>query len=222
MRKIFIIVLAGILWSCDGDPIEAGVVTTIEGRIYDRQNELPFENLKIKVAEYKTHQKSIYMHTEFIQWIDSTYTDQNGDYLLEFETSGRGDLYQFHVESRPNMWDYNNGTFDIPYIGKNSNIDLGLLHLFPVKLVIEMNDIGHLPVTVNPRFYQDVEDINTGSGTVERTIFADKNSDNTVYFSRRLTPNDYEGYTAVIPATHTTELANYNLTLNNSDFVKRE
>ncbi|SOC80504.1 hypothetical protein SAMN06296241_2054 [Salinimicrobium sediminis] len=222
MRKICFILLAGIFLSCDGDPIEEGVETTIEGTIYDKQNEIPFENLKLKVAEYKVHRSGIYTNREFIQWIDSTYTDQYGEFYLKFKTSGRGDYYKFVVETKPNIWDYHQSVFEIPYIGKSLSLDLDLLHFYPVNLVIEVKDIEHLPVSLNLRHYQDLEDITTGSGTVERLIYADKNSDTEVAFGRKIAPNQYERYTVIIPATNTSELTNYNLTINNSDFKPTE
>ena len=222
MRKICFILLAGILLSCDGDPIEEGVETLIEGTIYDEQNEIPFDNLKVKVAEYKIHRSGIYTNREFIQWIDSTYTDQYGEFYLKFETSGRGDYYEFHAETGPHVWDYYQSVFQIPSIGKSLSMELDLLHLYPVRLVIEMNEVEHLPIKISPRFYQKVEEIKTGSGTVERIIYTDKNSETKVYFSRNPPPNVYEGYTFMIPASNSMELTNVNLILNNSDFKIRE
>lgn len=222
MRKICFILLTGILLSCDGDPIDKGVETTIEGRIYDKQNDIPFDHLKIKIAEYKIHRSGIYTNREFIQWIDSTYTDQYGEFYLKFETSGRGDYYQFHVEDKPYIWDYHQSVFEIPYIGKSLSLDLDLLHLYPINLVIEMKDIQHLPVSLNLRHYQDLEDVKTGSGTVEINIYADKNSDTEVKFRRKIATSEYEQYSVIIPATNTSELINYNLTLNNSDFKPTE
>ena len=222
MRNFCFILLACLFLSCDGDPIEEGVETTIEGRIYDERNDIPFEDLKIKIAEYKIHRSGIYQNREFIQWIDSTYTDQNGDFFIAFKTSGRGDYYEFHAETGTDIWDYYQSVFQIPYIGKSLSMELDLLHLYPVRLVVALNEVEHLPLKIRPQFYQKVEEIKTGSGTAERIIYTDKNSETTVYFSRNPEPNVYEGYTAKIPASNSMELTDFNLTINNSDFQPRE
>jgi hypothetical protein len=218
MRKISIIILALVFLSCESDPIDAGVETTVQGIIYDSRNDIPFQNLKLKVAEYKDDTQSGIYHTlRFIQWIDSTHTDSEGNYSLNFKTSGRGDRYKLHAESEQDIWYYNNRVVDIG-IGKDVNLDFNFLHLYPIKLVIEMNNINHLPISGSTGYYPKMEAINTANGKVERKIYTDKNSDTQIYFSRKVAANTYESYTHIIPASNTSELTTYNLTLNNSDF----
>ncbi len=219
MRKISIIILALVFLSCESDPIDAGVETTVQGNVYDSRNEIPFQNLKLKVAEYKDDTQSGIYHTlRFIQWIDSTHTDSEGNYSLNFKTSGRGDRYKLHIENQIDIRTQNNGVQDIFGIGKDVRIDVDLLHLYPINLVIEMNNINHLPISGSTGYYPKMEEINTANGKVERKIYTDKNSDTQIYFSRKVAANSYESYTHIIPASNTSELTTYNLTLNNSDF----
>src|SRR5690606_11615437 len=93
VKKIYLLLLCILFVSCESDPIEAGVVTNIQGVVFDDWNKIPFENLKIKVGEFKSEFSGITYTNHFIQWIDSTYTDQNGHYDLDFKTSGQGDHY---------------------------------------------------------------------------------------------------------------------------------
>src|SRR5690606_14952013 len=106
MKKFYIIILFITLTGCESDPIEEGVVTNIQGTISDNWNMIPFYDLKLKVAEYKRRPAGIYTSYEFIKWIDSTYTNTNGQYDLDFETSGQGDYYRLFVEEDVDIWTY--------------------------------------------------------------------------------------------------------------------
>lgn len=87
MKNFSFLIFCITLIGCESDPLDAGIVTNIQGTVSDNWNMIPFVDLKLKVAEYKRRPAGIYTSYEFIKWIDSTYTDTNGYYDLNFETS---------------------------------------------------------------------------------------------------------------------------------------
>lgn len=218
MKNAIFLILCLILISCEKDPIEEGVVTNIQGNVYDSTNSLPFENLKLKVAEYRTHPTFTSVSYEFIQWIDSTYTDQIGNYNLDFSTSGQGDHYRLHVEEDIDIWTYQYDAIEIDSIGENNYQDLNFLHLYPTNLIIEINDIDFLPIEIDVDLFPDLESINTNDGSIERLLYSSQFWDTEIRFVRKNTDNVYELYQVIIPASNTTELNNFNITINNSDF----
>jgi hypothetical protein len=218
MKKAILLIFCLILISCEKDPIDEGVVTNIQGNVYDYANSLPFENLKLKVAEYRTHPTFISASYEFIQWIDSTYTDQNGNYNLDFETSGQGDHYMLHVEEDVDIWTYQYNAIEIDSIGMNNYQDLDFLHIYPTNLIIEINDIDFLPIEIDVDLFPDLESINTNNGTTERLLYSSQFEETEINFRRKNADNEYETYQIIIPASNPTELLDFNITLNNSDF----
>ena len=220
MKKIYLLLLSLLFVSCESDPIEAGVVTNIQGMVYDDWNKIPFENLKLKIGEYKSESSGIYRTYHFIQWVDSTYTDPGGYYNMDFETSGQGDYYKISAERVDNIWYHPSPSQrGIDSIGSSNQQDFSFVQLFPVRLVIELNNIDHLPIDMFVQYYhQDLEDITSGNGTVERIFYANKHVQSELVFRRRNAPEENDLYEVIIPASKTTELTTVNLSINNSDF----
>lgn len=218
MKRVCVVILFAIFVSCEKEPIKEGVVTNIQGIISDGRNQLPFENLKLKVGEYKSRRAGIYMTYEFIKWIDSTYTNSEGYYNLDFVTSGKGDNYRLHVVENIDTWTYYFDPIDIYMIGKDNNRNLDFLHLYPINLVIELNNLEAVPIEIDVDLFSDLEDINSNTGTIERTLYCDKNTDSKIIFRRKTANGIYQNFTVVVPASNSSSLTTYNLTLNNTDF----
>ncbi len=221
MKNIILIFAFLLVFSsCEKDPLPEGVESTIKGNVSDNWNEIPFQNLKLKVAEYKTHFNSVNGASyEFIKWIDSTHTDSNGDYILKFKTSGSGDYYTLNVEEKGNLWTYYYNPIEIQKIGGDNFQNLDFLHLYPTKLIITLNDLetSYIMVDVSP--FEDPQDIEMQSGQVERIIYRNKNTETKINFYKKNINNVYDkSYTIIVPASNTVNLNEYNLTLNSSDF----
>lgn len=74
--------------------IAPGLKTTVHGQFYDDYNREAYANIVVKIGEYKSY------HTSFIgtadalsKYIDSTVTDANGNYKIDFTTTGNGNAY---------------------------------------------------------------------------------------------------------------------------------
>ena len=208
-----------ILFSgCEDDPLPQGIDSSVSGNVSDTWNSTPFVNLKLKVAEYKKHPSSINTSYEFIKWVDSSYTDSNGDYNFSFTTSGQGDHYRLHVEETPDIWTYYYDALEIENIGGSNLRDLDFLHLYPTNLIITLNNLEYTPIRIDVETFSDLENILIANGQVQRLFYSNKNTNDEITFRMKNSNDEYLNYTIVIPASQTTDLQNYEIILNNSDF----
>jgi hypothetical protein len=205
---------------CDRDPLPSGVESNIQGNVSDKFNNIPFQNLKLKIAEYKSHFNSVNGASyEFIKWIDSTITDSNGDYSLNFKTTGSGDHYELHIEEKENLWTYYYNPIEIQKIGGGNFQNLDFLHLYPTKLIITLIDLETASIMVDISLFKDPQNIEMQSGQVERIIYITKHTEEKITFRMKNINNVYDkSYSITVPASNTVNLNEYNITLNSSDF----
>lgn len=218
MKRVLLFIICLTFISCEKDPIEKGVESNIQGMVYDKTNSLPIENLKLKVGEYRSHPGYISISYEFIQWIDSTYTDASGFYDLDFETSGQGDHYKLHVEEPIDIWTFLFNPYEIKKIGNKNYKDWNFLHLYPINLVINLNNLDFTPIQIKVKHFSDLHDIENTDGIIERLLYTSMHADTEITFHRKNENGEYESYTIIIPASNTSDLVTYNINIENSDF----
>ncbi|AUC75673.1 hypothetical protein [Olleya sp. Bg11-27] len=217
-RIVLLLTIACLLLSCNkDDALDEGIETKVFGRIYDTPNDIPFENLKLKIAEYKTDPDGLFVSYDFVQFLDSTYTDSNGNYDFTFETSGAGNYYRLFVEEDIDIWTYLYDAVPIE-IGLDNKWDFDFLHLYPVNLLITLNNIEYTPVHINSYIYPHLESIEITNSEIIRTLYTDKNTDTQINFRRETTPNVFENYSVIVPASNTIESINFSINIENSDF----
>ncbi|HEY0091804.1 MAG TPA: hypothetical protein VGB43_04885, partial [Flavobacterium sp.] len=180
----------------------------------------PIENFKIKIGEYRSE-----FHSDgggvdyFVQFVDSTFTDQQGNFDKTFRTTGNGSKYKLHFEATDQVWTLGQTTIDIPNIGNQNQINLGFSHLYPVDLKITLNDVDYLPIEMAASLWPlNSEEITVNNIEQTRRIYVTKLSQNAITFYRHL-PNGTE-QTAIIwmPATNSTILTEFIINLSNADF----
>jgi len=228
MKKLIYIYLIIFLFTsceCERDPIDAGVVSTVSGNAYDLENTIPVQNIKIKVAEYKFNFAIGTGGSDtFIRWIDSTYTNVNGDYNLSFTSSGLGDSYKLIADGTNTIRSFNS-LIDITNIGGENVFDLHFLHLYPVNLVITVNNILDIPIRISCNYNYGLDDIDQSNGMFNRLLYLNKNIDNEVIFQIDTDLNnsypdnsDLKQYRVAIPATNSTSVVDFPITLTDADF----
>ena len=83
-------------FSCrkDAKIVRADIKTTVSGRFYDDINKEPYQNVRLKIAEYKRH-TGLYgsYDYQFVSYRDSAITGTDGAYQIDFTTSGQGSTY---------------------------------------------------------------------------------------------------------------------------------
>lgn len=219
MKKIFFTLLVSLLvYGCESDPLKEGIESSVQGKVFDSFNNIPFENVKLKIAEYKIQPAGIYTTYEFIKWIDSTYTDANGEYNLKFKTSGKGDFYSIHVGEKIDLWTFYYDPIKIDKIGGNNIRNLDFLHLYPTNLKITLNNLDYTPIDIDVNLFSDLPKIETGTGEIERLLYSNKREETKITFRRKNSKNEQESYSITIPRLNTSNLTDYNITLNNADF----
>ena len=221
-NKIIFLILFSILFSsCESDPIEANIQTTVQGVIFDNVNQEPIVNQEIIISEYKKRFVSdggtAY---NFIQNVGSTFTDSNGHYQLTFLTSGEGDYYTISPTHNNLIWNYYQDRLEIENIGSNNVFNFDFLNLYPCILTINTNNIQNIPLHISHFLTSAIEldDVTEYNGSVTRTIYVDKNSNQEVKFYRNITTNTSQVATVIIPATNNNQQTTFEINLSDSDF----
>lgn len=222
MKKIGFFILFSILFSsCEKDPIEANIQTTVQGVIFDNVNQVPIVNQELIISEYKSRFVSDGGTTyDFIQNIGSTITDSNGNYQITFLTSGKGDYYTISPSYNNLIWNYYQDILEIENIGSNNVFNFDFLNLYPCLLTINTNNIQNIPLQISHFLTSTLEldDITEYNGSVTRTIYIDKNSNQEVKFYRNITTNSSQVATAIIPATNNNQQTTFQINLSDNDF----
>ena len=151
-----------------------------------------------------------YLHIVDVEKMDSkliSFIDENIFKICAGENKGDVDI-----------WTYQYNAIEIDSIGMNNYQDLDFLHIYPTNLIIEINDIDFLPIEIDVDLFPDLESINTNNGTTERLLYSSQFEETEINFRRKNADNEYETYQIIIPASNPTELLDFNITLNNSDF----
>ena len=225
MKKFIILILISTLCmclKCKDSMLPEGIQTNIKGVVYDRVNEIPIVDQKIIIEEINYEPGlSPGSNIGYYNEIDSTYTDENGNYEITFETTGKGDTYRLAYGFSKEIWTYQKNPIVIKNIGGSQVEDFDFLHLYPVDLKITLaSDLENLPIRISPRFtflrssdwleQTNIENI--------RRIFTDKNSEEEIRFFRTKPDGGYQVARFAIPVTNTVDLVEIEIFLENSDF----
>ncbi len=223
LKKIPLLLLISLLFLCMKceDYLEPeGVESSVYGTVYDSVNDLPVVDQKLLIVE--SNANGFYSTREFIQVLDSTQTEANGFYEMNFTTSGKGDTYSVLAEGQDNIWTNYQDAIEIENLDSKTKIDFNFLHLYPAILNIQLgSDVENLPVGVTHKYqgsrYIFINEIDK---VIQERIFIDKNQLQFIKIFRNISKNKSENYIYVIPVTNTTEETAYSIKLGNGDFVE--
>ena len=219
-KLFFILILFTVIFtSCEKEPLPADIETIIFGEIYDSTNDLPIINKKLKIAEFREISTLSGGNSIFNGYIDSTYTNNNGAYNLAFRTSGNGSRYVIQIEYDKEVHIFDSDeTIQDEIIGEQLELNFEALQLYPVDLRVITTDIINQEITVYQLFPGGITDrIPPATQNSIRRIWIDKNIVNNINFSIR-EPNPNLNYDIEIPINDTTELYEYEVEINSSDF----
>lgn len=203
MRNILLLfVLSFCVMGCKKDAalIKSGIETRVFGKLTDYRDK-PISNLKVKVAEFKVTNNGSYIVSyddyEFIDWIDSTYTNTNGNYDFVFKTSGKGNFYRLFFSERtkenepqiiwdPFFIDITERSNDMKYIGKEFEFNtVNLIELYPCQITFIVNNPAIFPMmpTHNLTYPSNLKSI-IANGSSVHTIYIQKYNKQTVNLYR--------------------------------------
>jgi hypothetical protein len=222
--KFLLLALLICFISCEKDNIQEGKVTRVYGKLTDYYD-IPITNGKMKVGEYKFKPNSVNGGFDFFQkWIDSSYTNQNGEYDFTFKTSGNGTSYKIILEDSPiteqRFWSLMDPV-DITNIGGSFNFSTNqLANLYPCDVTINLNNITILPIEIwhETTFNSNIPEINSNTTYVKRIYVIKYNSQTLIFY--RTKPNGVRQKAIfTFPASNSTNTTTQNITLNETDFV---
>lgn len=223
-RNLISVFSAIILLSCHkGNTIEENIETKVYGRIYDEVNKLPIANMKLVISESINDSRHFIGNwPTFIQNLDSTFTDEDGFYEMNFITSGRGDTYFISQEEVDSVWTYFQNSIEIFDLGSEVQVKYNFLTLFPTTLKITIeNDVQFLPISffhLYSDFSINLNEIKQTGVELTRNTFIDKNSPQKYDFVRTTPDGVYQRATIIVPETYTTNKTEFELIVSDSDF----
>ena len=227
MKNIFYLFIILLCVGCekDSEPLHAGIETRVSGRVYDFDKALPLANQKILIAEYKKksmHYGSVGSNEDFVGFIDSTYTDVSGNYDFTFKTTGKGDVYKVFLSETFDVMSYSD-PYEIKKVGEPQYFEFSGWQLYPQDLKVTTNNLTILPVKIfmrgKPYAIPDLTENNT---EVNYRVYVDKNLGQYVSFQREKPDGTTQHFIVEAPATGTTELTQWVITLNDSDFIDQD
>lgn len=153
MKNVFLFTICLLIFCNCEDVTEHNIETTVSGVVFDSTSQLPISNYKIKVGEYNKRLVGIMWKPQFIQFLDSTYTNTSGYYSITFKTSGKGDYYQLEYET-PVGYTYIEPNYIFFYkelaIGENNERNLFLLKTATLKARIIVHENPSPPLKLYP------------------------------------------------------------------------
>lgn len=234
-NTLLLFVLLFTLMGCKKDPvlIKSGIETRVLGTITDDHGE-PISNLKIKVAEYKVTNTGSYIVSsedyEFIKWVDSTYTNTNGNYDFVFKTSGKGNYYDLVIGEETKLHEpqmifleryvpITQEANDMTFIGKQFEFNSDdLIRLYPCRITFKVNNVETFPVRISHEYTRgfNLNDLTT-NGTFEQTIYIQRYNKETVTLFR-MKNGVGQRATFEFPASNVQEMTYQTITVQEADF----
>ncbi len=132
--------------SCEkkSDDIE----TIIEGRAIDFRTSMPIAGIKILIGAGNYQGSAGGRKLAMETYIDSFYTDSNGDYKLSFKTQSKFAGYEMRYVLPQNYYDGNSSNSYQINIGKTNTINLSFQKMAFLKLSLNIIDNPNPPLNV--------------------------------------------------------------------------
>jgi len=209
--------------SCEKENIQSGIETKVSGKLTNYDGE-PIVNSKVKIGEFKN--RFVFdggSKDYFSKYIDSTLTNNDGDYDFTFKTTGEGSSYKLILDNRPNDQSYY-GFYDPIEIKNLGNLLVfnfnQFTKLYPCDVTINMNNILILPI----RIYHETTRQLSNPEITTNTVFVKR-----IYITKfgtqkftleRMKPNGtYQKAVFNFPASNSILLTTRTINLTDSDFV---
>jgi len=211
------------LMGCEKENIESGIVTKVTGKLSDFQGK-PIVNAVVKIGEFKDKFVADGGSFDyFLKYIDSTSTNNNGEYEITFKTTGEGSSYKLMIDNRPidqSYYGYSDFV-EIKNIGNSFTFnDTNFVKLYPCDVTITMNNIQIFPIVID---HDSTRKINspeiTSNSTFVKRIFINRFGIQKITFLRLKPDGKHQKAVFTFPASNSELLTTQNINLTDSDFV---
>ena len=141
-KNIILIVFLTLQFSCQKN-LEAGIKTNVSGMVLDYKTQQPIANIPIYISEFGRG----FYGPQYIATIDSTKSGVDGNYDINFATTGKG--VQYEIVFRPG-----DNFFALPYnvilnVGKDTMVDFYATRFHVLKARIQMTENPNPPMRVS-------------------------------------------------------------------------
>jgi len=161
MKKCILVTLClGLLFTACKKDYPSNISSVVKGRFYDSTNKVPIPNVTVQVGEYQSKTNNFERDYLFNSFVGSATTDVNGNYTINFKTSGDGNYYFLTytnvpkgVTMAPNPGSnnyFNQHSFPIGNIGGSSTCNVyGFKQYYlQVRMIVSNNPLPPLNVSV--------------------------------------------------------------------------
>ena len=221
--KIIIIFLSLLLVSCEEENIQSGIQTNVTGKVIE-YNFSPVQNVKVRIGEFKSH--FVFdggSQDYFVKYVDSTFTDLNGNYNMNFTTTGNGTSYKVIFENSPTDQSYigYNDPIKIDKIGSDFILNnVYITKLYPCQVTINSNNISIFPIGI---WHETTRTVNTpeinSASTYIKTIYITNYLTQTLNFYRTKPNGINQKAIFTFPPSNSTNTTTQNILLNETDFI---
>jgi len=224
MKKnlIYLFLLLSLV-SCEREKIQGGLFTSVQGKLTDETG-APIVNAPVRIGEYTSKFVSDGGNLDiFSRFIASTVTDSNGNYKVNFLTTGQGTLYKVHVENDPPDQSYKgfNDPVTITTIGAVFSRNFQFITLYPCDVTINVGDLTYFPVGIwhdTTRYVPGVLEI-TGSGIFFKRIYINNFAPQELQFYRNKPDGTRQGAKFTFPTSNTQGATMQQITLSDANFT---
>ncbi|MEM5566066.1 hypothetical protein WNY78_13170 [Psychroserpens sp. AS72] len=194
------------------DPLPAGIETTVSGNIVDEYMDIPLEGIKLRLRENLQNMPSRY--------IDSTLTDIDGYYTLNFTTSGEGVRYYIETVPSDSALILSNTIKEIDHIGQFNTIDFNGIKLYPFTFNITGENLIDGSITFSNVSFDndDIEPLFGSNFVYTRYLRANPLWTFSMVFKRTLEDGTNQEYFYGLSPTLNFDQNEFNITLTNDLF----
>ncbi len=154
-RQFIFLLCVVVFSSCLKDAvIQPNVHTSISGQFYDQANKEIYAGVKIRIGAYQgrsTFEDQVY---DFVGYVDSTTTDNNGNFNISFTTKGNASDYFFEYKLfGKNVYATPIGggvqsDLKIDSLGKNFVCNFNVIKNYYLKLRLQVNNNPYPPLSL--------------------------------------------------------------------------
>ena len=153
-------ILSILLFSACKKDYQPNINSVVKGRFYDSTNKVQIPNITVQVGEYQSKDNNFERDYTLNSYVGSATTDANGNYLINFKTSGHGNYYFLRYSNVPagvtiapnpgSNSTFNQNSFAINNIGGSNTCNVyGFKQYYlQVRMIVSNNPLPPLNVSV--------------------------------------------------------------------------
>ncbi len=184
-RVIFLLIfLPWLILPVSCHKIKAGLQTTVHGYISDPTTHLPVSFAKIIIGEF-INRRSFLGSGDllvFNQFLDSTLSNAEGNYTVQFKSTGQGTNYAVLYFPPENYFINSNAIF--LEAGKDTSLNFSMTKAHVLKAIVQVNGNPYPPLTIvdNPIYFAKYDPSNVYKPPLYTNYIQGEFNQDTIFF----------------------------------------